>query len=525
MATTINAYSVSLALDASDYISNSSLSRSETSALKREINGARDPADKYTRSLNLLNKSLKSGAIDQKTYNRLLDSAGSKFSAASSKARTYVTSLTKMAAAYISLRVVTGVVGGMAKLAGEAEQAAVQFKVLLNDVDAAKAMLQDLKKFAAATPFQFPEIRKAAQLMLAFGFSTKEVMVELQALGNIAAGTGAPITELAELMGKARVQNTIMSEDLNQLTGRGINVLDGLAKRFGVVTDEVKKLASTGKIKFADLNAVIIELSESTPGFFGLMAEQSETLNGKMSTLKDEIAEIGTILGETMVPSMKKLADVGSGWAQSMKVGMNAISSGDFQLGETGRILSGAGFRSEDQAKAAIADDQLFMAEQIRKRRAGEATIKTQGSIDASAASDIAAAAAAGLDPTGIATALGSTLEGAFETIRSGAGGLVDLASVVSQSASGIALAGMADTQELIKATKEDPAIASLEAGTQEAYTFLTQASRDAATEAKHDAEKQATLAANAKSQREKMNEWLGKINTSLEDNGFKRIR
>ncbi len=182
------------------------------------------------------------------------------------------------------------------KLAGEAEQAKVAFEVLLGSGEAANKMLADLQKFAATTPFQFPEIRQSAQLLTAFGFSAEDVQQQLKVLGNIAAGTGQPITELAELVGKARVQNTIFSEDLNQLTGRGIPVLDLLAQRFGVTTDSVKKLASEGKIQFADLNAVLTALGDGSGRFAGLMEKQSATLLGTFSTLQDNVSAVATRL-------------------------------------------------------------------------------------------------------------------------------------------------------------------------------------------------------------------------------------
>ena len=103
----INNYTVGLTLDAKDYIKNSTLSRSETSRLVSEINRARTPADKYERTVNLLSNALKKGAIDQATYNRLLQSAKERFDKAGKSGQSFAASIGKTAkaaaGAYLSI--------------------------------------------------------------------------------------------------------------------------------------------------------------------------------------------------------------------------------------------------------------------------------------------------------------------------------------------------------------------------------------------------------------------------------------
>lgn len=74
MVSVINAYSVSLGLDASQFINGANTSRSEFNKLKRDIEQARTPVEKFAVEQDRLARALKSGAIDQGTYNRLLES-------------------------------------------------------------------------------------------------------------------------------------------------------------------------------------------------------------------------------------------------------------------------------------------------------------------------------------------------------------------------------------------------------------------------------------------------------------------
>lgn len=72
MGTTINAYSVSLGLDASSFIDSAKLTRSETRALVKDIEAAQTPFEKFAVEQERLKRALDSGAISQGTYNRLL---------------------------------------------------------------------------------------------------------------------------------------------------------------------------------------------------------------------------------------------------------------------------------------------------------------------------------------------------------------------------------------------------------------------------------------------------------------------
>lgn len=72
MASVINAYSVSLGLDASAFIDGAKVSRSEMRQLTRDIEAAQTPFEKYAVEQDRLKRALDSGAISQGTYNRLL---------------------------------------------------------------------------------------------------------------------------------------------------------------------------------------------------------------------------------------------------------------------------------------------------------------------------------------------------------------------------------------------------------------------------------------------------------------------
>ena len=194
--------------------------------------------------------------------------------------------------------------GAGIKMAGDLEKATASFTTLLGSADAAKKTLEELKAFAADTPFEFPEVQDAAKKLLAFNTPASELKETLRQLGDVSAGIDAPIGEIAELFGKARVQGRLFQEDINQLTGRGIPIIGELAKQFGVAESGVRKLVETGQVNFGNLQVAFAELTKEGGKFGGLMEKQSQTLPGLFSSLKDNIGQalagIGTDISETL---------------------------------------------------------------------------------------------------------------------------------------------------------------------------------------------------------------------------------
>lgn len=187
------------------------------------------------------------------------------------------------------------------KMAGDMQKISGTFEVLLGSASAATAMMEDLKTFAATTPFEFPEVATAAKNLLALGIAAENIPSSLQALGDIAAGVNIPFGELADIYGKMNVQGRVFAEDINQLQGRGIPIVQELAKQFGVSTTEINKMVSEGKIGFPEIEKAFKSLTGEGGKFQGMMQRLSSTLPGLLSTMTDNIKEILIIFGKNLI--------------------------------------------------------------------------------------------------------------------------------------------------------------------------------------------------------------------------------
>jgi len=207
---------------------------------------------------------------------------------------------------------------GALKLAADAETLGIKLKVLTGSAATANKVMSQMDAFAADTPFQKMEIGDAVQKLISFGSASETVFDELRMIGDIAAATGTPIGELAELYGKAQVQGRLFGEDINQLTGRGIPIVAELAKQFGVAEGQVKELVSDGKVGFPEMQKAMAAMVGPTGKFGGMMSELSQTTAGKFSTFVDRVLLLGTAIGEQLLPHANKLLDWASGMVGSI---------------------------------------------------------------------------------------------------------------------------------------------------------------------------------------------------------------
>lgn len=168
------------------------------------------------------------------------------------------------------------------------EDAETSFGVMLKSGARARSLLKELQSFGDSTPFEFPEIQSSARSLVAFGVQQGDVIKKLRMLGDISSGVGQPMGELAEIYGKIKVQGRVFAEDINQLQGRGIPVVQALAKQFGVNESAIRGMVQKGKIGFEEIDGALQSMTARGGIFFGMTEKQSKNVSGLLSTLRDK---------------------------------------------------------------------------------------------------------------------------------------------------------------------------------------------------------------------------------------------
>ena len=106
-------------------------------------------------------------------------------------------------------------------------------------------------------------------------------------LGNVAAGVGSQLSEIAYLYGTLRTQGRAYATDIRQFAGRGIPIYEELAKILGVTKDEVSSLVTAGKVGFKEVEQAFKNMTSESGIYYNLMEEQSKSLTGQLSNLGD----------------------------------------------------------------------------------------------------------------------------------------------------------------------------------------------------------------------------------------------
>lgn len=198
-----------------------------------------------------------------------------------------VNTLAKGVAAFLTVDYATQFVSQLVKVRGEFEQLEIAFTTMLGSKEKADSLMQEIVTFAATTPFGLQSTSEATKMLLAYGESADTALDTMRKLGDIASGVGIPLKDIAYLYGTTMTQGRLYTQDLNQFLGRGIPMMDELAKILGVSKNEVKGLVEAGKVGFPEVQKVIDNLTASGSMFGGLMEAQSKSVAGQIEQLKD----------------------------------------------------------------------------------------------------------------------------------------------------------------------------------------------------------------------------------------------
>lgn len=197
------------------------------------------------------------------------------------------------------------------KVAADFEQTQLAFTTMLGSADEAQKLLKKLADFAKNTPFTLTGIENQTKKLLAYGIDSKEVMGDLKALGDIAAGVGIDkLPQLTLAFGQVSAKGRLMGQELNQFTEAGVPLLDELAKSMGKPKSEIQDMVSAGEVGFEDVKNALVTLTSEGGRFEDLMSKQSETVAGKFSNLQDTFELMQREIGVALLPIISKLADV-----------------------------------------------------------------------------------------------------------------------------------------------------------------------------------------------------------------------
>lgn len=189
-------------------------------------------------------------------------------------------------------------VQNLVKIRGEFQQLDVAFRTMLGSAEKADALMSQLVRTAATTPFDLQGVAQGAKQLLAYGIAAEDVNDTLVRCGDVAAGLSIPLNDLVYLYGTTMTQGRMFTQDLRQFQGRGIPIAEELAKVLGTTTDKLGDMVTAGRVTSDVFQQAFNNMTSAGSRFGGLMDEQSKTITGQISNIEDAIDVMFNKLGQ-----------------------------------------------------------------------------------------------------------------------------------------------------------------------------------------------------------------------------------
>lgn len=192
------------------------------------------------------------------------------------------------------------------------EQTNIAFTTMLGSQEKATAFINDLKKFAETTPFEFQDLVVGAQRMKAFGFAAQEVIPLMTDLGNVVSGLGGgkeQVNDLIRTLGQMRVTGRVLAQDMLQLNAVGIDtskIMELIAQQTGKTVPELQKLQEAGNLSSEAFISAFSQIAKQD--FGGLMQKQSNTFIGALSNIHDAVQLAFSDIGKSVFQSFSGMA-------------------------------------------------------------------------------------------------------------------------------------------------------------------------------------------------------------------------
>ncbi len=223
-------------------------------------------------------------------------------------------------------------VTGVLKLGADAEQTRIKFETLLGSTTKANKMIGDLEQLASKTPLKKLDLQRNAELLLNFGIAGGKILPTLKKIGDVSGGNKQRFDSLSLAYAQATSTGRLMGQDLNQMINAGFNPLQIISQKTGESMGSLKKKMEGGAISATMLEEAFTIATSKGGRFYQMLEQQSETVNGRFSTLLDITAKLGTGIGTKLIPVAHKFITAGTGI-------VNFIADLPFYFDEAKRVI------------------------------------------------------------------------------------------------------------------------------------------------------------------------------------------
>ena len=296
--------------------------------LKKEIN----ETEKETRGLNnsikkidtskwkQLSTSAKKSQIDMEKLNasmKKVASAAKKVGESMAKVAAKSFDIAKRATQTYTVALTAGAIAG-AKYNSTIESYETSFRTMTGSAEKATEIVNKLKDIGAKTPFELEGLADTTQLLMQYGFTADEAVDKMMMLGDISQGSAEKMNRIATAYGQMSSAGKVQLEDVKQMIEAGFNPLQEISGATGESMESLYNRISKGTISVDEITASMVRSTSEGGKYFKSMELQSQTLSGRLSTLKynamstlgDLFTPLSNNLRDNVIPSVTKSFEI-----------------------------------------------------------------------------------------------------------------------------------------------------------------------------------------------------------------------
>lgn len=194
-----------------------------------------------------------------------------------------------------ALSAVEGFISSGIEYNAQIEKYTTGFTNMLGSAEAAQQVMSQIQEDAAKTPFDVESLTKANQYLISAGENASYARSTIMALGDAVSATGGGNDELNRMsQNLQQIANTgkATTADIKQFAYAGIDVYGILADYTGKSTAEVQNMT----ISYDLLTQALQAASEEGGRYYNSMDTQSQTMNGRVSTLQDNVKQLAGLM-------------------------------------------------------------------------------------------------------------------------------------------------------------------------------------------------------------------------------------
>lgn len=209
----------------------------------------------------------------------------------------------KLATAFTGVQAIRFIFGKTAEIEAQAKS----LQVLTGSVQKATQIISELQQLGAVTPFTSTELIDSAKRLQAFGVATNDVVETTRRLADVSGATGAELQGLVTAYGQVIAKGRLQGEELLQFQERGVALQQVLREEYGLSGEEFQKALAKGQVSAEAVEFALKKLTDAGGKYANGAIAQSDTLQGKLSTIQDGVESLARRIGQVLTPALKAI--------------------------------------------------------------------------------------------------------------------------------------------------------------------------------------------------------------------------